>query len=237
MAVKIRLKSSATPGKIPLVGDLSLGELAVNSADGKVFVKGTSGTPKVIEVGKDAETAKKLATARTINGEAFDGSANLSIKNIDSLGVIAAQTGRNLPGKAGVSMQSVYSNGYPATYGNVLTLAGQGAGQLLMEWTGAGIGVGRLFYRSLRDAGPDTWSGWEQLYTTAHPPPSSSPFGITELAATAGQTVFSAAYNASRVLVIHNGRVLGPSSYTASNGTTVTIPTVIDGDTVLIISS
>ena len=52
MATNIRLKSSSQAGKAPTLAELSLIELAVNTADGKLFLrKGDgSGTDKIIEV-------------------------------------------------------------------------------------------------------------------------------------------------------------------------------------------
>tara|TARA_B100000927_G_scaffold245664_1_gene208309 strand:- start:116 stop:505 length:390 start_codon:yes stop_codon:yes gene_type:complete len=44
MANKIRLKRSNEAGKVPVVGDLSLGELSVNTFDGKLFFKKNDGS-------------------------------------------------------------------------------------------------------------------------------------------------------------------------------------------------
>jgi len=44
MANKIRLKRSGVEGKVPVVGNLSLGELAVNTFDGKLFFKKNDGS-------------------------------------------------------------------------------------------------------------------------------------------------------------------------------------------------
>ena len=49
MANTIQLKRSATAGAVPSAGSLSAGELAVNTADGKLFAKKDNGT--VIEIG------------------------------------------------------------------------------------------------------------------------------------------------------------------------------------------
>lgn len=52
MANTIRLRRSATPGKAPLVGDIQLGELALNTYDGKLYTKkSVSGTESVVEIG------------------------------------------------------------------------------------------------------------------------------------------------------------------------------------------
>ena len=49
MANQIRLKRSAVQGKAPVVGDLELGELAVNTYDGKLYMKKNDGADAIIE--------------------------------------------------------------------------------------------------------------------------------------------------------------------------------------------
>jgi hypothetical protein len=55
MAVKIELKRSSVPGKVPSVGDLAQGELAINTYDAKVYLKKVQGTSRSEErrVGKE----------------------------------------------------------------------------------------------------------------------------------------------------------------------------------------
>ena len=59
----------------------------------------------------------------------------------------------------------VYNNGYPVSYGNVITVGGSGGGQLLLEWSGADKGIGHVFYRNRRDC-IDSWSDWRMLAFT-----------------------------------------------------------------------
>lgn len=52
MANKLQIKRSAVSGKVPTTADLDLGELAINTHDGKLFLKrNQSGTEAVLEVG------------------------------------------------------------------------------------------------------------------------------------------------------------------------------------------
>lgn len=51
MANTVRLKRSAVQGKAPVVGDLELGELALNTYDGKLFTKKNDGTASIVEIG------------------------------------------------------------------------------------------------------------------------------------------------------------------------------------------
>jgi len=48
MASTIKLKRSAVPGKVPVAGDLEVGEIAVNTADAILYIKHTDGNIKAI---------------------------------------------------------------------------------------------------------------------------------------------------------------------------------------------
>lgn len=55
--VDIRLRRSSVPGNIPTIEQLNLGELAINTADGKLYLKKQiDGIEQVIEVGADARS-------------------------------------------------------------------------------------------------------------------------------------------------------------------------------------
>ena len=139
---------------------------------------GASGTWGISITG-NAATATKLATTRTISltgsitgSGNFDGSGNLSITTttnhthnyIVSRGNVTCETGTTKPAVAGLSMQNVYNNGYPVTYGNVMTMKGAGAGQLLIGWAGnstSTTGVrANAYLRSQRDSADMAWSAW-----------------------------------------------------------------------------
>jgi Chaperone of endosialidase/Head domain of trimeric autotransporter adhesin len=54
MANTLKVRRSATPGATPTTTQLSLGEIAVNTWDGKVFIKRDNGTESIVEVGAGA---------------------------------------------------------------------------------------------------------------------------------------------------------------------------------------
>lgn len=55
--VDIRLRRSSVPGNIPTIEQLNLGELAINTADGKLYLKKQiDGIEQVVEVGADARS-------------------------------------------------------------------------------------------------------------------------------------------------------------------------------------
>jgi hypothetical protein len=60
MSQNIRLKRSAVPGRIPSVEQLELGEIALNTYDGKLYLKQDDGTQSIIAIG---ETSSLSATS------------------------------------------------------------------------------------------------------------------------------------------------------------------------------
>lgn len=128
---------------------------------------GASGTWGIGITG-NAATASKWATAKTITlgsylsgSVSLDGSANVTLNanvvGLTSQGNKTAATGNASPA-SGVRLYQVYNNGYPTPYGNLLSVNGGGAGELLLSWNNAN----RIYYRSLRDNG-DNWLGWNEL--------------------------------------------------------------------------
>jgi hypothetical protein len=84
MSTKVLLKKSSVLGKVPLAGDLDYGEVALNYADGKLYFKDSNND--ISNIGKNADTANSLQTARSISisGAAtgstlFDGSSDVDI--------------------------------------------------------------------------------------------------------------------------------------------------------------
>lgn len=56
----IKLKRSATPGKVPSTADLALGEIAINTHDGKIYLKKDNGTERIVEIGSGGRAAIKV---------------------------------------------------------------------------------------------------------------------------------------------------------------------------------
>ncbi|HCB2141010.1 tail fiber domain-containing protein [Escherichia coli] len=121
----------------------------------------------------NAATATKLQTPRTINSVTFDGSADIAIPTLVSRGPITALEGHAQGALTGIQMYEAYNNGYPTTYGNILHMKGAGAvgeGELLVGWSGTDGAHAPVYVRSRRDTSTANWSGWAQVYTTAHKP-------------------------------------------------------------------
>ncbi|AEJ59650.1 phage tail fiber repeat family protein [Escherichia coli UMNF18] len=156
------LRELGTSGeKIPL---LSTANTWTNR---QTFSGGLSG-----ELSGNAATATKLKTARNINGVKFDGSSDININTLVSRNRVTALSG-SAKGTPGIQMYEAYKNGYPFAYGNVLHLTGVaavGEGELFIGWSGTSGGHAPAYIRSRRDTADANWSGWAQLYTTAHKP-------------------------------------------------------------------
>ena len=63
---RVKLRRSSTSGSAPSTSDLELGELAINTHDGKLFTKKDDGTESIIEVGRGTDLAWTAST-RTIS--------------------------------------------------------------------------------------------------------------------------------------------------------------------------
>jgi hypothetical protein len=128
-------------------------------------------------------SASKLAAARTISltgnasgSASFDGSGDVSINASVNYAAASGRTqgsGRLAPYAKGVrpsnglTMNYVYQNGYPTSFGNVINICGEGAGQLLAGWEGTDGALSHLYYRNLRDNGSGDWSAWGTIAYTS----------------------------------------------------------------------
>ncbi len=65
MSQNIRLRRSSVPGRVPTPEQLQLGEVAINTYDGKLFIKKDDGTVSLITVGETASIATSASYAIT----------------------------------------------------------------------------------------------------------------------------------------------------------------------------
>jgi len=69
MAQTIKLKRSAVSGNTPSTSDLALGEIGINTFDGKIFMKKNDGTESVIEVGGSSGTVTSAFKTIAVAGQ------------------------------------------------------------------------------------------------------------------------------------------------------------------------
>jgi hypothetical protein len=96
MAQVIQLKRSSTAGRVPSVSDLSLGEIAINTYDGKLYTKkNEAGSPSIVEIGAGSTAILNTFTFTATAGQTtFTGSdSNGETANTgDTLSVLAFST-------------------------------------------------------------------------------------------------------------------------------------------------
>jgi len=63
MSQVIKLKRSAVQGNIPTTAQIDLGEIAINTYDGKVFIKKDDGTQSVVEIGAGGSSIPGLSSS------------------------------------------------------------------------------------------------------------------------------------------------------------------------------
>ena len=141
--------------------NLTANRALVSNSSGKVAVSEVTST----ELGYLDGVTSSIQTQLNNKSE-----NNHTHTNLVSRGNVTAETGTTRPAVAGLSMSQAYDNGYPSTYGNVLTLKGAGDGELFIGWSGISGGHAPVYVRSKRDVTDANWSSWAKIYTTADRP-------------------------------------------------------------------
>jgi len=71
---RVLSKRSTVPGKVPTTAQIDLGELAINTRDGKLFIKRDNGNGSfaIVEVGSPQAVAASLGIGRFAYGDVGD---------------------------------------------------------------------------------------------------------------------------------------------------------------------
>ena len=128
MANSIKIKRSAVAAKVPLTTDLALGELAINTYDGKLYLKKDNGTESIVTVNAGGGGSGDVVGPGSSTDNAitrFDGATGLLIQNstatLDDSGVVSV-SGANISGL--VASSAVATDG---SY-NLVSVANTGTG-------------------------------------------------------------------------------------------------------------
>ncbi len=110
MSQNIRLKRSAVPGRVPTVDQVELGEIALNTYDGKLYLKQDNGTQSIIAVGETASLAASasfaISASYAISASSVPGMSNGTASNAVSASY--ALTASYTPG-SGTSVTASYA--------------------------------------------------------------------------------------------------------------------------------
>lgn len=135
MPQTIKLKRSSTEGQAPSAGDLALGEVAINTYDGKVYIKkdtGTVGTPvesivEITETNIVDDTTPELGGNLDLNTKKIVGNGGLELgygeSYTESLGITSGVKSYNFGWNQIQSAQNTLSTGdrnFVAGYENVI---------------------------------------------------------------------------------------------------------------------
>lgn len=138
MANKIQVKRSAVAGKVPTTGDLDLGEIAINTYDGKMYIEKNDGTASIVQIGDVVGPATTPDNAVT----RFDGatgkliqSSTVTLDDNGNVGNANAVSFDTTPGTLPTADGSLYWDSADGTSTLSLIMAGGNVVQQIGEET------------------------------------------------------------------------------------------------------
>ena len=147
MSTVIKVKRSETASSVPTTSDLAVGEIAVNTADKKVYVRASGGVVEVANVvsggGSGDITEVLTATGSGLTGGSTSGSANLAI-NVDDSSLQVS--GNTLQVKASGVTNAMLANSGVTLNSQSLSLGGT----LTLDTDNIGEGSTNLYYTNER---------------------------------------------------------------------------------------
>jgi hypothetical protein len=83
MPNKIQVKRSAVAAKVPTTADIDLGEIAINTFDGKMYIKKDNGTASIVQIGGSSGTGDVVGPASSTDNAItrFDGTTGKAVQN------------------------------------------------------------------------------------------------------------------------------------------------------------
>ena len=216
MTQTVQLKRSATSGSIPSTSDLALGELAINTYDGKAYIKkSVGGTESIVEVGADSSSDMTSMVHYVFNASANQTTFSGNDVNGESLGYTA--------GSIAVFLNGVFldPDDYTASNGTSIVLDDGAKSSDYLEvvaWKAAatsGLFTGITTYEFTANANQTVLSGADENSNTL-------------------------SYTPGKVLVFLNGVLMDNRSgtdYTETNSSTITFSSGLQvNDTVIAVS-
>lgn len=140
MAQTIKLKRSATQGATPATSALELGEVAINTYDGKMFIKKDDGSESIVEIGASSgianvveDTTPQLGGNLDLNSSNITGTGNIDITGtvtIDGLTVGDGTGSEQILVDAGAGWADLKLNSDATNGGSIYFNDGADAGQI-----------------------------------------------------------------------------------------------------------
>ena len=152
MANTLKVKRSATPAKVPTTSDLDLGEIAVNTYDGKMYIKKDDGTQSIVQVGAGGAGGGDVTgpASSTDNAIArFDSTTGKIIQN----STVTVDDNGNIINVNSVGLDVTPAT-IPATVGTMSWDDGEGVPEVLLKGGNTTLKVGSQEYaRVYNDSG------------------------------------------------------------------------------------
>lgn len=123
MANSIILKRSATPGKVPTTSQLALGEIAINTHDGLIYIKKDNGvSPSVVQIGGVTSVNGETGAVTIDTGDVAE-NGNQYFTNARARAAISAGSGISYNSSTGVitTAQGLATTSSPTFAGLTLT--------------------------------------------------------------------------------------------------------------------
>jgi hypothetical protein len=136
MANTIILKRSATASNVPTTSQIELGEVAINTYDGKMYIKkSVSGTASIVEVGPVISVNGSSGAVVVGTDEVTEGSTSLYYTDTRARAALSAGTGLSYNSTTGemTTSQDVSTAGSPSFAG--LTLTGDATSRNILPAT------------------------------------------------------------------------------------------------------
>ena len=210
MATVITHRKSSTGGSSPTTSNLALGEIAINTNDGDLYIKkSTGGTESIVKFSPSLGSA---AAATLITVDTFTGDGSTRVYTLSSVPVADQFVFADINGiRQHISTYSLASNS--------LTFTTAPATGDLVEIRVVNLSIAEVILRDYAS----------YIYTITST--TSSVTGSDDNSATL-------AYDVGKVNVYQNGvRLVNGSDYTATNGTAVTLTTAAENGDVIEIES
>ena len=118
----MKFRRSAVPAKVPSITDLALGEIAINTYDGKLFLKKDNGTQSVVEIGGGggggSGTVTSVSGTGSVSGLTLSGTVTTS-GSLTLGGTLALTSGDITTGLGFTPYNATNPSGYTSNVGTV----------------------------------------------------------------------------------------------------------------------
>lgn len=128
MPNKIQVKRSAVAAKVPTTGDLDLGEIAINTFDGKMYIKKDNGTQSIVQIGAGAGDVVGPASATDNAIARYDGTTGKLIQN----STVTINDDGTIGGVNGIELDTTPTNA-PTAIGSIAWDTGDGTPYVILD--------------------------------------------------------------------------------------------------------